>query len=273
MMDAKYIIADSGGSSTNWGIVLKNNELVFIHTSSLHPKYALSVDCSIETWRDQFKELNVPLYFYGAGCSNETIQAQMKVFLLQLGFSEVNVYPDTLAACRALCGNESGWVGILGTGSILVQYDGVKITQRIGGFGSFIGDEGSGFYFGKLLLRFLLDSEKWEESWSVIFHSKEDILAKLARADAQKWIASLGALTTHLDFQWLHQQNAELFLQNYGSQIPDLKTVYLIGTYGFEQRKVISTVFEKAGIRVLKQVASPLADLVNYHLVNKNLIF
>ena len=37
-MEAKYIIADSGGSSTSWGIVLKTDEVVFIHQGQVSGK-------------------------------------------------------------------------------------------------------------------------------------------------------------------------------------------------------------------------------------------
>lgn len=268
-MDAKYIIADSGGSSTNWGIVLKNNEVVFIHTGSLHPKYALLADYSTEEWMDQFKELNVPLYFYGAGCSSETAQAQMKDFLLQFGFSEVTVYPDTLAACRALYGNNPGWVAILGTGSVLVQYDGTKIINRIGGYGSLIGDEGSGFYFGKLLVRYLLGKEQWEEAWIPVFESRAQILSKLASAEAQQWISSLGQKTAEMDFRFLHEENAQLFVELYCRPIPELKKISFIGSYGYEQKAVFTKAFQQFDIQMEKGGASPIKDLVAYYQMNE----
>jgi glucosamine kinase len=269
-MDAKYIIADSGGSSTNWGIVLKNNEVVFLHTSSLHPKYALSADYSIEKWSDQFKGLNVPLYFYGAGCSTEAVQVQMKDFLLQFGFSKVTVYPDTLAACKALYGNNSGWVAILGTGSVLVQYDGAKIINRIGGYGSLIGDEGSGFYFGKLLVQYLLQNKEWREEWKLIFESRDFILSKLAGADAQQWISSLGEKTAGLDFQMLHEENAKLFVEFYCLPTAELKQISFIGSYGYEQKAVFSKVFQQFDIQVEKGVSSPIKDLVKYYQMNES---
>ncbi len=264
-MDAKYIIADSGGSSTSWGIVLKTDEVVFIQTDSLHPKYALSDGFSWSDLKSQFEGMNVPLYFYGAGCSGEVVQARMRDHLEQLGFSEVTIYPDTLAACRALCGNEAGWVAILGTGSILVQYNGTDITRRIGGYGSLAGDEGSGFYFGKLLIRYLLSTEEWKAEWIELFQSREFILSKLAASDAQQWISGLGGKTADLDFRFLHEQNAALFVKEYCLQIPELKQISFIGTYGFEQETVFVHVFENQGIRVSKRLASPIADLVRYH--------
>ncbi len=268
-MDAKYIVADSGGSSTNWGIVLKNNEVLFIQTSSLHPKYALSADYPMEKMKDQFRELNVPLYFYGAGCSSEAVQAEMRTFLLQLGFSEVNVYPDTMAACKALYGNNAGWVAILGTGSVLVQYDGSNIINRIGGYGSLIGDEGSGFYFGKLLVQYLLRNEEWKGEWVSVFESRARILSKLAGGDAQQWISSLGEKTDAMDFRFLHEENARLFADLYCKSVPGLTQISFIGSYGYGQKKVFTEVFQQIGVRVENGIASPIKDLVRYYQLNE----
>ncbi|MDR0803030.1 hypothetical protein [Fluviicola sp.] len=268
-MDVKYLIADSGGSSTCWTLVYENNETTFFQTRSLHPKYAFTEKAEIlEELQKTFKGLHVPLYFYGAGCASGLVQEEMESFLLQVGFSRVEVQPDTLAACRALYGKQPGWLGILGTGSILVHYDGNRIIDRIGGYGSLIGDEGSGFYFGKLLVRFLLDSPEWETSWIELFESKPSVLSKLASADAQKWIADLARQTAHLPLDFLHRKNAELFLERYVLNIPDPGQIAFIGTYGFEQRAIFEEVFKNQGITIVKCLPSPMADLLRFHLTN-----
>jgi hypothetical protein len=264
-MDVKYLIADSGGSSTNWALVLANGEVRFLHTASLHPKYAFSEGFDFSELREHFGELNVPLYFYGAGCSGEAVQEKMKTLLLQFGFSRVEVYPDTLAACRALYGNSPGWVAILGTGSVLVQYDGSQITRRTGGYGSLVGDEGSGFYFGKLLVRHLLGTADWKPEWTALFGSRERILSKLAAPDAQQWISGLAGETAGLDFEALHRKNAELFLELYCLPDAGLREISFIGTYGYAQQTVFSEVFEGHSIHVKKAIAGPIADLAAYH--------
>ncbi|MNK02276.1 hypothetical protein D3C87_200970 [compost metagenome] len=269
VMEAKYIIADSGGSSTNWAIVLTTNEVVFLQTESLHPKYVFSKEHAFSNLKEQFGAYGVPLYFYGAGCSSETVQGKMTAFLEPFGFSEVHVYPDTLAACRALYGLRSGWLAILGTGSVLVYYDGVKITQRIGGYGSLVGDEGSGFYFGKLLVRYLLQKEEWETAWTQLFQSKESLLSKLAGADAQQWISGLGKEVAGFDFAFLHRQNAELFVETHCISVPGLEQISFIGSYGYEQRDIFSEVFERYRITVEKAIASPLEDLTGFHKMSE----
>lgn len=268
-MDVKYLIADSGGSSTTWALVFQNNEVRFVRTGSLHPKYAFSDPATREELQQELKGVSAPLYFYGAGCSSEAVQKEMRLFLKEAGFPEAEVYPDTLAACRALYGNEAGWVGILGTGSVLVQYDGSKIIQRLGGYGSLIGDEGSGFYFGKLLVRYLLEIPEWKDSWIELFGSKEALLSKLAGADAQKWISGLAFQTAHLNFDFLHRENAELFRDMYCSKISGLNEIAFIGTYGFEQREIFSETFQKQGIRLKKCLSDPMMDLLNYHQINE----
>jgi len=268
-MEAKYIIADSGGSSTSWAIVLQSGEVVQLQTDSLHPKYALSADFPVSDLKAQFKDLHVPLYFYGAGCSGEALQQKMRTFLLQLGFLRVEVYPDTLAACRALYGNNPGWIAILGTGSILVQYDGARIIRRIGGYGSLIGDEGSGFYFGKLLVQQLLAAKEWKTGWADLFQSKEFILSKLAAPDALQWISGLGKAAAEADFDFLHRRNAELFVDTYCMDL-NLTEISLVGTYGYAQRAVFSEVFESHSIRVKRTVPSPIRDLTNYHQMNES---
>lgn len=267
-MNAKYIIADSGGSSTNWAIVLQNNEVRFVQTAGLHPKYALSADFPVSGLQEQFQDLHVPLYFYGAGCASETVRQQMTGFLMQLGFSSVEVYPDTLAACRALCGNHSGWVAILGTGSILVHYDGKHITERIGGYGSLVGDEGSGFYFGKLLVRHLLAEKEWNPGWKAVFVSPDFLLSKLAAPDALQWIASLGKVVAGMDFSCLHRKNAELFVETYCVDLQATE-ISVTGTYGYEQQAVFSEVFERHSIRLKKAVSAPIEDLTRYHQMNE----
>lgn len=269
-MDAKYLVADSGGSSTSWALVDETNETTFFQTRSLHPRYAFAEkEAILEELKDVFSGLYVPLYFYGAGCASGPVQEEMTALLKQVGFSRVEVQPDTLAACRALYGKQPGWVGILGTGSILVHYDGNRITDRIGGYGALVGDEGSGFYFGKLLVRFLLDAPEWETSWSELFDSKAALLSKLAGADAPKWISGLAQQTAHFPLEFLHRKNAELFLEQYVLKIPEPGQIAFIGTYGFEQQAVFKEVFEKQGVTIFKFLASPMADLLRFHRRNR----
>jgi glucosamine kinase len=67
--------------------------------------------------------------------------------------AEVNVHSDILGAARALFGNGSGLVLILGTGANVGLYDGYEVKNLTPSLGYILGDEGSGAHLGKLLLR------------------------------------------------------------------------------------------------------------------------
>jgi hypothetical protein len=97
------------------------------------------------------------VFFYGAGCASEKMAKEV-----QLGLSvffrraNIDVYSDILGAARALFGNGTGLVAILGTGVSVGYYDGNTVERKTPSLGYAIGDEGSGAYLGKKLIRMWL---------------------------------------------------------------------------------------------------------------------
>lgn len=104
------------------------------------------------------------IWLYAAGAVSEDMTGEItRDFRIFFRNAEVKVCSDMLGAARAVCGDEPGIVGILGTGSNSCLYDGKQIAiQGLGG-GFVLGDEGSGAWVGKRLLsdfiRGLLPSE------------------------------------------------------------------------------------------------------------------
>ena len=104
------------------------------------------------------------IWIYAAGAVSEDMSVEIaRDFRLFFRNAEVNVCSDMLGAARAVCGDEPGIVGILGTGSNSCLYDGKQIAVQGLGGGYVLGDEGSGAWIGKRLLsdfiRGLLPSE------------------------------------------------------------------------------------------------------------------
>ena len=65
----------------------------------------------------------------------------------------VRVIPDAQAAALGALDGRAGVLVLSGTGSIVVGHDGRDRWARAGGFGPFIGDEGSGFWLGREWVR------------------------------------------------------------------------------------------------------------------------
>ncbi len=70
--------------------------------------------------------------------------------------ARVLVVNDALVALVAGVGWEPGVVLIAGTGSIAYGRDGHGVAARAGGWGHVLGDEGSGYWLGRLALRAVL---------------------------------------------------------------------------------------------------------------------
>jgi len=277
MSDLRYIVADSGGTSTGWAFCFDDGTVKYRDIQSMHPKYLLEWSQEKLARLRKFLPdvIGVPLYFYGSGCTDETTAGRVQEVLVRTGFAEVSVFPDTLGACRACCGNDPGSVAILGTGSVLLEYDGETIVKRTGGWGSLIGDEGSGFHFGKLLVQeylsggSLLSPETHDQLASVI-GTKEEVLGRLSRSDVQQWIADLGNKTANLHLEDIHRKNLTQFMSVH---FRDNKLVngqlHTIGSYGFHQRELLNELLRKEGLVYGNNYQSPLSELVKYHSLNE----
>ena len=95
------------------------------------------------------------VFFYGAGCTGPAVNTIVSEALQSLlpGVQQVEVNSDMLGAARGVSGHQPGIVCILGTGSNACCYDGEQLTRGIQSLGFWLGDEGSGGYLGKTLVR------------------------------------------------------------------------------------------------------------------------
>jgi N-acetylglucosamine kinase-like BadF-type ATPase len=151
------LIADSGSTKTDWVLTDKKNRSsyrtigynpYFIDTNRIFDSVSSTLSPALDA--DSVEKI----YFYGAGCSNdENIDIVKKALEKCFKNSRVWVGHDMLAAARALLGRNEGFAAILGTGSNTCIYDGKQVTKNIDSLGYLLGDEGSGSYIGKKIIR------------------------------------------------------------------------------------------------------------------------
>lgn len=265
-MKLRFIIADSGGSNTTWAKISDSGNVAYQVTESLHPKYLLNDDNLLSRILEEVGVENVPIFFYGAGCSSVEMQQTIKEKFSKIDMNQVEVYPDTLAACRALLENNKGWVGIFGTGSVLVYFDGNKITEQLGGYGSLIGDEGAGFYFGKLYLKELLATDFWREDQKTFFKDRASVLKHLASPDAQAWISSIASVVSALKVEAIHEANVEAFISSIDKHKNRINQIAALGSYVHAQKEIFTKCFKNHQIELKSVLKGPIENLVSYHL-------
>jgi glucosamine kinase len=156
------IIADSGSTKTDWALISDKNPVFSIQSAGINPFFQTIEEIQLilkESILNHTEGDVKQIFFYGAGCADEKSSLPVTTALRNLfPASQIFVNSDMLAAARSLFGREKGIACILGTGSNNCLYDGIGIVNQVGSLGFWMGDEGSGGYLGKQLVKdYLLD--------------------------------------------------------------------------------------------------------------------
>ncbi|MFT4680073.1 MAG: glucosamine kinase [Flavobacteriales bacterium] len=151
-------IADSGSTKADWAFVEQGGERADCHSMGLNP-YFHSSDFIRETLMgidgiSGRAAAVTEVYFFGAGASTDVLKEVVaKGLRMVFPNAKVLVRHDLDGSAFATCYGGKGIACILGTGSNSCIFDGEEVSEEIPALGHILGDEGSGSYIGKQLLR------------------------------------------------------------------------------------------------------------------------
>ncbi len=262
-MSKVHIIADGGGTTTNWCIV-NGEERSFFKLESYHPsRWDSDFEERITTfWQNRVDPPNVQLTFFGAGCYNNENRNRTTKLFERIGFTDVKVYSDLSAAGLATLGTKNGWVAIAGTGSVLFNWSGEDVTQVVGGKGRDLGDEGSGHYFGKLVIqayqndglnkdqRILVEDRITKKEIDNLIISKSySILAHKLHADQDF-------------FQDFHRRNIVKFFETHFNPPPS-SLITIVGGYAWHKQHLFDEISNDFDVNILGYLNEPIEALVD----------
>ncbi|WP_018479919.1 BadF/BadG/BcrA/BcrD ATPase family protein [Pontibacter roseus] len=275
------LIADSGSTKTDWRIIDADNVHEQAFTTGINPQY-LETEKIYAIFENellpQLKEKNIhAIYYYGAGCSSPERNKRVED-ALRMAFpsSEVYVDHDLLAAARAVCGHQPGIACILGTGSNSCLYDGRNIVDNVPSLGFLMGDEGSGAYMGKLLIKAYLYRELPDELAQSLKNrynlTKNGIIDAVYGSDIPSRYLATFAKFMHEKrknpiIKEMIYENFEEFFERHVSkyegfgQLP----VNFVGSIAFFFADTLKLVAKKYGAQIGVIIQSPGEGLVNYH--------
>jgi len=149
----RILIADSGGTKTDWCYVENGNPL-YLKTGGLHPFY-LDIDRSHAYLQKEIGNLKPDrIWFYGAGCVNdEKSQPVRKLLNSIFPGADAEFRSDLCGAGRAFFGDKSGIAAILGTGCGSGVMKNGELVSQVPPLGYILGDEGSAADIGKRILK------------------------------------------------------------------------------------------------------------------------
>lgn len=276
------LIADSGGSKTDWRLVLQDGKIEQASSPGFNPYYQ-----PIEDLKKIVQEILLPkipknekvkeIYFYGAGVSSEKNQLSIKTAFLEFfPQSQIEIGWDLLAAARALCGNEPGIACIMGTGSNSCLYDGKNIIDNVANLGWILADEGSGANIGR---KFLVDylRKKLPDNLAKQFHarfplSREEFLEKVYQQEKPSaFLASFARfIFQHLKEPYCYQLIYSSFAEFYENNVMKYENyqnlkVHFTGSIAFYFSDILRQVANDKGITVKNILEGPIAGLTLYH--------
>lgn len=275
------LIADSGGSKTDWRLIQKDGSIDQAHSPGFNPYYQPIDDLKRNVQDALLPKINdehvKKIFFYGAGVSSVKNQLTIKsAFLEFFPGAQIEIGWDLLAAARALCGHEPGIACIMGTGSNSCLYDGVKITDNVANLGWILADEGSGANIGK---KFLVDylRKKVPQKLSAQFHqrfplSREEFLEKVYQQEKPSaFLASFAKfIFQHLDDAYCYQLIYDSFSEFYENNVMKYENyqnlkVHFTGSIAFYFSDILRQVANDKGITVKNILEGPIAGLTLYH--------
>ncbi len=271
-MKKKTFIFDAGGTKTDVRIIHLEGEIESFVLSGYNPnKENQSFLKEIETFSFTLEDT---VYFYGSGMGNENSVNFLKQYFLK---AETYIYNDLIGAARALIGEKSGIVSIMGTGAVIGFYENQKIVEKIGGYGYLIDDFGGGFELGKIIIsNWLRNNFSTQTDESIKNHlgiEKDNFIKTFYQTKNTDTISSICRILIDLskndEFLYdLIQKYFDNFTENYLLPFCEKYKTHEIninGSIGFHFQHFIKNSCLKNGLILNKLIQYPIDLLVNFH--------
>jgi hypothetical protein len=137
--------------------------------------------------------------------------------------------------------------------------------------GYLLGDEGSGYYFGKLLIQKYLNNEfnpHLTEELRLLIGNRTEVMNKVYQPQGKAYIASLAVIVANIDhpsIHAVHEENIRLFLDPFIDAIKE-KGISFCGSYAWGRQAQVIKILGERNINKYKFVKKPIVDLAEYTL-------
>ena len=275
-------IADGGSTKADWRFLESNNNYLSKTTTGFNPNYNSSdqiTDILIAELGGEMDISNVSeVFYYGSGSSDEKRKKVLASALSAVFPSaRINVFSDMLAAARATCGDEPGIACILGTGSNSTLYDGKHQVDNVTNLGFMLGDEGSGSYIGKELVKAYFYREMPEELTHLLKakcpNGRKDVLDNVYGGGVPAaYLASFtkvfGGHQEHPFIRNLIKNCFREFIHRHIYKYKDFRSlpIHFVGSIAFHYVNILKEVVEEEGLTLGKVLQKPIDQLLEFHL-------
>lgn len=275
------LIVDSGSTKSDWVLLADSGNESF-NTMGLNPYFhtedtvytAISENAELFGYRDKVTEL----YFYGAGCSSEELNAIIHGGLTRVfPHAKIVVDHDLKACAYATYENEPSISCIIGTGSNSCFFDGENVIEEVPALGYILGDEGSGAYFGKKLVANYLYHRLPKRINDALANdmklTKEEIVRRVyMEPDANVYLASfMKFIFEHSSDDFIKEMiynGFKEFVEVHVCCYQDFKNykVHFIGSIAYLFKDQLEDACDFYKVKMGQVIRKPIDGLISYHL-------
>lgn len=274
------LIADSGSSKTDWRLIADNGTIKQHRGIGFNPSYQTKEEMIRLLQEDFLLEISNQvdqIFYYGAGCSNESKKTQVSSALSSIfPKAEIIIEHDMLAAAKATCGHNAGIACILGTGSNSCEYNGKNIIGSMPAPGYILGDFGGGSSIGKKFLQDFIYKDMQESiyqkaidqlglSYDVIIHEvyKNPFPGRYMASFCKFLTENKADPYCYLLFLNAFQDFFKRYVMKFEGY--QNKQVNFVGSIAFHNSDILRNAAFDLGIHVNLILESPIAGLTLYH--------
>lgn len=275
------LVADSGSTKTEWGVLGAGEPLV-LKTQGVSPFFQTAEQIKAILEKELAPQLPAgkrvtDVFFYGTGLSQQkNLQLVSDAIKAVWPDAAYDVQHDLMGAARALCGNQEGVVSILGTGSNSCYYNGKEVVKNNPGLGFILGDEGSGAYLGRKVLQYYLyhsfDADLHARFEFKYHTTKDEILESVYRKPlANRYLAGFAEFLSenreHYMIQNILEDGLNDFFFNHIYKYRESWTtaLHFTGGVAWHFRDIINELCELYELPMGKVLRAPMEGLLDYH--------
>jgi hypothetical protein len=219
------------------------------------------------------------IFFYGAGASLPHL-----CDIIERGLREVFVNAksilvdhDLLAAAYSTYEGEPEISCIIGTGSNSCYFDGVEVREEVPALAYILGDEASGSWFGKMLLRDYfykkLPIEIRSDFEATFDTSKDEIVRRVYNSpNANVYLAGftkfIGKHAAHPHVRNWITEGLRTFIRIHVHCFEEYKSVktHFVGSIGYYFHDMLAEICTEEGVQLGMVIRKPIDRLAEYHV-------
>lgn len=280
-------IADSGSTKCDWILIDANGSSTPTHTMGFNPMFHSAELIETELGKNELLKKNsaevTDVFFYCAGGSSDELRGIVRTALNRFfSHATADVHHDLDGSVFATCGTQPGIVCILGTGSNSCFFDGKELYEEIPSLGYILGDEGSGSWFGRILLRHYLYKKMPPDIHDLFVSTfntnKDEIFTHVYRQpNANVYLASFMRFVSdnrhHRYIQDMVDEGLYEFMNTHICCFKNYREVpvHFVGSIAFYFEEIIHKLAANLSIQVGIITNKPILGLAKYHTTQKGI--